>query len=201
MPELLATKTDLEIFLDDTLETAQAELFLKLASGEVRAYTGNLFDYVEDDVVTLNGTGSRVLLLPEAPVDTVTEVVEAVGRTTEKTLAGPLASSPVWEWDEDGVLERIDGGIFTRRRRFYQVTYSHGFDVVPDEVLGIVLEAASRGMANPEGLRQETLGRYSYTVAGEDAGVGLYAAELRTLDAYYVSSKMREGTASAGSGS
>lgn len=202
MPELLATRDELALLLElETSEVpqARAELLLKLASAEVRAYTGNLFDFVENDEVLVNGSGSRVLLLPEAPVRAVTEVLEAAGRTTETVLAGPLAASPVWEWDEDGVLERIDGGVFARRRRFYSVTYDHGFDVVPDEVKGIVLQVAARAFLNPEGLKQETLGRYSYTLAGEAAGVGLYGPERGTLDSYFVSRKMREGTASAGS--
>lgn len=199
MPELLATKAELDLHLDDTLDAEAAAHFLRIASGEVRAYTGNLFDFVEDDVVILNGTGSSVLLLPEAPVSAVTEVLEAAGRTTEAALAGPLETSPVWEWDDDGVLERIDGGVFARRRRWYQVTYDHGFAAVPDEVKAVVLAAAARAIRNPEGLRQETLGRYSYTVAGESAGVGLYGPEREVLDPYFVSRKMREGTPSAGS--
>jgi len=195
MPDLLASPDELAVLLEDEpIGADQAALFLKIASGEVRAYTGNLFDLVEDDVVILNGTGTRVLLLPEAPVSDVGEVLEAVGRTNALALGGPLTTSPSWEWDDDGVIERIDGGVFTRRRRFYQVTYSHGFEVVPDEVKGIVLSLASRSLLNPEGVRQETLGRYSYTLAGAAAGVGLHETELRTLDAYFVSTKMREGT-------
>lgn len=196
MPELLATKAELDLKLDDNLDTERAEFFLKLASGEVRAYTGNLFDFTEDDVVILNGTGSDVLLLPEAPVLDVTEILEAAGRTTEKALDGPLATVPRWEWDEDGVLERVDGNLWTRRRRWYQVTYDHGFSTVPDEVKGVVLQLASRGFLNPDGVRQETLGRYSYTLAGEQAGVGLYGPEREVLDPYFVSRKMREGTSS-----
>lgn len=200
MAELLATRAELALLLEleeAEVPQARAELLLKLASGEARAYTGNLFDRVADDVVRLNGTGSRVLLLPEAPVSAVTAVVENPDAATPTTLAAPTATSPSWEWDEDGVIERIDGGVFARRRRFYSVTYTHGFAVVPDEVKGVVLQVAARAFLNPEGLKQETLGRYSYTLAGEAAGVGLYGPERSVLDAYFVSRKMREGTAPA----
>ena len=201
MPELLATVAELRLFLEDpTLDEERSELFLRLASGEARGYTGNLFDSVEDDVVRLNGTGTSVLLLPEAPVADVSSIVQAVGLADELELdlPGPTAAGVV-EWDEDGVLERIDGGVFARRRRYYAVTYSHGFDVVPDEVKAVVLRVAARGFESPDGVRQEALGRYSYTVAGEAAGIGLYAPDRRDLDPYFVSSKMRAGTAPSGS--
>lgn len=200
--DLLATVAELRLFLeDDTLDADRAELFLRLASGEARGYTGNGFDWIEDDVVRLNGTGTSVLLLPEAPVADVSELVQAVGLAAELILEGPVDTSPAWEWDEDGVIERIDGGVFARRRRHYQITYSHGFEVVPDEVKAVVLRVAARGFESPDGIRQEALGRYSYTLAGEAAGMGLYAPDRRDLDPYFVSTKMRAGTAAAGSGS
>ena len=145
--DLLASVAELRVFLEDpTLDEARSELFLRLASGEARGYTGNLFDYVEDDVVRLNGTGTSVLLLPEAPVVDVSSIVQAVGLADELELELPTAEvAGVVEWDEDGVLERIDGGVFARRRRYYAVTYSHGFDVVPDEVKAVVLRIAARG--------------------------------------------------------
>lgn len=201
MAELLATVAQLRTFLDEPiLDEARAELFLRIASGEVRGYTGQLFDYVEDDEVILNGRGTRILLLPELPVLDVIEVLEAFGTADEAVIAGPLGTSPVWEWDEDGVLERIDGGVFRRRRRWYHVTYDHGFLVVPDEVSSVVLRAAGRAYENPEGVRQEALGRYSYTLAGEQAGIGLYGPDLRELEPYRHETRGRAGTA-AGVGS
>jgi hypothetical protein len=201
MPELLATVAELRIFLDDpTLDEDRAELFLRIASGEVRGYTGQLFDLVENDEVILNGRGTRILLLPELPVLAVTEVLEAYATTDEATIAGPLDASPIYEWDEDGVLERIDGGVFRRRRRWYQITYDHGYATVPDEVKSVVLRAAGRAFENPEGIRQETLGRYSYTLAGEQAGIGLYAPDRRDLEPYRHETRGRAGTA-AGVGS
>jgi len=200
--ELLATPAELRIFLDDPgLDEERATLFLRLASGEARGYTGNLFDWTEGDTVRLNGTGTPVLLLPEAPVDAVVELLEAPGTAHEVELPGPTGASPVWEWDDDGVLERVDGGVFARRRRWYSVTYDHGFPVVPDEVKSVVIRVAARGYETPDGIRQEALGRYSYSLAGEQAGIGLYAPDRRDLDPYFVSSKMRAGTAPSGSGS
>lgn len=200
MPDLLATVEELRTFLDDpTLDEGRAELFLRIASGEVRGYTGQLFDLVEDDEVILNGRGTSILLLPELPVLAVTEVLEGYGTADAATIDGPAEESPVYEWDEDGVLERIDGGVFRRRRRWYRIVYDHGFAVVPDDVNGVVLRVAGRAFDSPEGIRQETLGRYSYTKAGEAAGIGLYAPDERDLDPYRFETRGRAGTVRTGS--
>lgn len=200
MAGLLATVAELRAFLDDpTLDEERAEHFLRIASGEVRGYTGQLFDLVEDDEVVLNGRGTKVLLLPELPVLAVTEVLEGYGTADATAIAGPLAGSPVYEWDEDGVLERIDGGVFRRRRRWYRITYDHGYEVIPDDVNGVVLRAAGRAFDSPEGLRQETLGRYSYTRAGEAAGIGLYGPDRDELDPYRFETRGRAGAARTGS--
>lgn len=187
MPELLATVPELETFLGEDLDAARAELFLRIASGEVRAATGNGFDFVEDEEIILDGRGSPVLLLPRIPVVEVTEVLElAYAGGTELALEPSSSASPGYEWSEDGILRRVDGGLFRRRFRAYQVTYSHGFTTVPDAVLGVVLSAAAHGYDSPEGLRSETLGRYSYTNAGSEAGVGLAGADLRTLHPFFI---------------
>jgi len=190
VPELLATVPELAAFIQDDVDETDGELYLRLASGEVRGATGLLFDPVTDDTVRLSGKGSRILLLPEAPVSDVTAVVENAGSATPTTLL-----LDVFDWDEHGVLERIDGGVFVRRRRFYSVTYDHGFAVVPDEVKAVVLRLAGRAITNPEGMRQESLGRYSYTLAGEQAGVGFYAPDLVDLEPYLLTKRMRAGTA------
>lgn len=203
MGNLLASVEDLEIAMQEDLDPAEARHALRIASGEVRAATGIAFDYTEDAVALLNGSGGRILLLPELPVISVVSVVENPG-PTEKTLALPGAASPAVEWDADGILERIDGARFARRRRYYRIVYDFGFEIIPDEVQAVVLRLAARGISAPAGgaIRQETLGRYSYTLAGENAGIGLYAADLADLSAYVVGNRMREGTASTtGSGS
>lgn len=198
--ELLASIPELELFLDEgPLDSARAGLLLTIASGEVRAATGNDFDLVEDDEILLSGRGSSVLLLPQAPVLEVVSLVEAPGSSSERELAGPSSSSPAFEWSEDGILRRIDGGIFARRFRFYLATYDHGFADTPDEVKGVVLDLAGDSYLNPDGIRQETLGRYSYTVAGREAGVGLLRAHEDALAPYVVGRRMRSGTPTPGS--
>lgn len=199
---LLASVAELELFLDDSLDRARAEFFLTIAGGEVRAATGNDFTLTRDDVVLLDGKGSTVLLLPQAPVLDVLELVEAPGRSIEAILAGPETDRPAYEWNEDGILRRIDGKIFERRFRYYRATTDHGYLTTPDPVRGVVVRCAARAYENPEGTRQETLGRYSYTLAGEQAGIGLYGPDLRDLVPFGIGPGARLPTpSSTGSGS
>jgi len=197
---LLATPAQLALFLDADVDEERANQLLAVASGEVRACTGQWLSWVENDVVRLDGEGSDVLLLPEVPVAAVVSVIEGHGDGT--VLDGPDDASPVWEWNTDGILRRLDGAHFARRFRWYRVVYDHGWDPIPDEIVGVVLRAAGRALENPEGIRQETLGRYSYTLAGEQAGVGLYGPERDTLALYSLNERRgHAGTAAAGSGS
>lgn len=192
---LLATVAELRIFLQDPdLDEEQARLFLTLASAEARAYTGNGFEWVEGDTIRLNGTGSPVILLPEAPVAAIIEIKAAAGTADAAVLADDS-----FDWDQDGVVE-LRRGVFFRRRRWYEVTYDHGFENIPDEVKGAVLGIAARGLENPDGVTQETLGAYSYTLAGGAAGVGLVAGDRIALDPYFISTKIREGSGTIGSG-
>lgn len=199
----LASVEALRLFLDDpTLPEERAALLLNIASGEVRAFCGQSFDLVTDDEAILDGTGTRVVTLPELPVLDVSLIEEGAGGARTE-LAGPEATRPAWEWSEDGVLRRIDGAVWRRRFRWLRAVYSHGFDPIPDELVGVVLRVAARGADNPEGIRQEALGRYSYTAAGESAGIGLFGPDRATLEAggFVIGSPRRPGATGAGSGS
>lgn len=162
----LATAAELRTYLaleDDELVDARANLILEGVSGLVRDYCRQLLTEVEDDEIRLSGKGAVTLLLPETPVTAVSSIIEdPAGEATG--LAGPDDASPVFEWDEDGILTRLDGGVWRRRARWYEVTYSHGFADDSDElkrIKQVVLRVAARAAANPEGLTQESIGGYA----------------------------------------
>lgn len=180
MATLLATDDELRQFLnDEDIDTDRAELLLGLASGLVRRYTGQLFDEVTDEALTLDGNGTPVLLLPELPVNDVASVVE-----DPRGDALALADDTDFEWSEKGILTRLSG-CWRRRARWYVVTYSHGYAEIPGDVKGVVLRVAARGITNPEGVRQETLGSYSYSYGGSDAvGIVLFGPDMRELGSY-----------------
>jgi hypothetical protein len=211
--ELLASAEQLRIWLKlDSIDVARAEQFLTDASSLVRNYCGQLFDFVEDDVVTINGTGTAVMLLPELPVAAVTKVwapLEGAGGiigTGDPELA-PTDGGTVfvegidYEWDEDGIIRRIHPvAIWRRRFRWYEITYDHGFAGTPETIETVVKRVAARGFTNPEGIRQETIGRYSYTNGGESTGLALFAPDMKDLEHFRIKpARPRAGNVAAGS--
>lgn len=166
----LASVAELRSFAQiPELPDAASTLALDGVSALVRAACHRTFAATEGEVAFLPGSGSYSLLLPKLPVVDVTEILEAPGSTSERELV----AGTNFEWDEDGLVRRIDGGIFLRRLRFYKVTYDHG-TAVPDDVKLLVLRVCARAVINPEGLTQEN-------VPGGGATFGFDATRLAVL--------------------
>jgi hypothetical protein len=186
----LVTPEELGDFLKiPNLDAGNAAPVIAGVSAAVRRYTGRAWEKVDDEVVRLEGNGSSSLLLPKLPVRDVSSIVEDPdGRFgTPVTLSLDVQV----EWDETGRVRRVDGGIFLRRLRFYEVTYSHGLETgetVPGDVKLVVLRVCARGAVNPEGLAQESVTGYT-AVFGQDATrlAVLSPPDERELDAYRVS--------------
>jgi hypothetical protein len=74
------------------------------------------------------------------------------------------------------------------------VTYSHGYEVIPDDIKGVCLSAAARaftspGLVNPAGVESETIDGYAVTYRsnmanGSTAGVTLAEDESRIVKRY-----------------
>lgn len=157
----LATAAELRTFLKlPGLTDAQANLALATVSAAIRRHTRRAWAPVDGDVVRLPGTGAGFLLLPKLPVrDLVSLVEDPDGAALALAVTG---ADRLVEWDEDGVVRRIDGGVFPRRLRFYEVTYDHG-ESPPDDVKLVALRICARAVINPEGLTQETVQGYGST--------------------------------------
>lgn len=191
----LASQADLEARLGRSLtaeEEARVDALLADASALVRAYTGQGFAVTENDEVVLPAIGGQITL-PGRPVLEVTRI-EAIGGSAalpdfvvadwlfdgiDKVRVGDgacIINLPEAWWDEDGYP-----GTF-------RVTYSHGYAVVPPDVLSVVCGMVTRVFANPSNLRSETVGSYSVTYSipatGEALGINLSRYERQTLDRY-----------------
>jgi hypothetical protein len=181
----LASYVGREIANDD----ASALLALELASGVVREYCGQTLTLVEDDEVTLNGSGTRVLLLPETPVTDVASV----------TVEGVELEADYWDWTSDGVINRIggtlppvEGSVFLpgaprsvlwpTGARSVVVVYSHGLSEVPAAVKAVVLSVASRVLDSPSSVKQESIGAYSVTYT--NGAPTLLDSEIGSLSRY-----------------
>lgn len=163
----LATPADLAAFLQRDITDAHAEVALRTASGLVRAYTGQRITFTAGATYVLDG-GGHTVRLPQRPA-----VVDADNPIT------------VVELEEYGTaqLTLVDNLTYTRRRDELrrrcgwfsprvQVTYSHGYTNVPDDIVGVVLDLAGRSMTNPAGLRSVAIDDYTRTYATETLGAG-----------------------------
>lgn len=103
---------------------------LDAACDMVRDYICQQVDAVAGDVVTLYGTGTRALTLPELPVTSVTSV----------TLDGVALTD--WTVDAYGLLWRDNPGWWDKASK-YVVTYDHGYTQVPAILVRVAAQLAA----------------------------------------------------------
>lgn len=156
--DLLATVDDVSTLLGVTLDAAQSdrvERLLAMASGVARSFTRQHLSHVTDDTITVRGVRDALLVLPERPVTAVSQV----------TVAGDVVD-PAGYYTSSDALRLMFGELWGSPDLEVTVTYSHGFDPVPADVVAVVAGIAARLYRNPDGYRSETIGDYSYTVDG-----------------------------------
>lgn len=179
MADMFATPAELASHLQvPEVDTASATLAIEGATGAVQAACGGQRMLpVADDTVTLRG-GARSVWLPQRPVT-------AVGAVT--TISSGVVTARVLGTDYTVFgAELVWAPRYGVWPEFVTVTYSHGWTTIPAAVKGVCLSLAGRLYANPQGLRSETVGAVSWTVAGasSDVGPGLTEAELSALAAF-----------------
>lgn len=185
----LVTTTDLASKLQSDLDTSTATLAVNHASGLVRAVARQTFSFTSQETVVLAGMGERVLTLPERPLVvgvgnplTVVELGEFGGVSITlvedrdySRLGNELTRGWPWWYNSGG--QRLMGFPYTRALGVWaprvQVTYSHGYATVPDDIQGMVLDAAAALYDNPTGLRSISIDDYSETKATEVLGAAL----------------------------
>lgn len=171
-----------------------AELAVRTASGLIRAVSRQQVTFVSQETVTLAG-GERILTLPQRPlvVDvanplTVVEVDQfggltrtAVEGTDYSRIGNELTRGWPWWWTGAQTWPFRPLGVWQPTVR---VTYSHGYQVVPDGIVSVALDVAQSLYSNPEGLRAQSIGDYSETYASELLGaatVGTLRTALRGI--------------------
>lgn len=165
----LATQTDATAFGYGTI----SEAMFARASARVRGYVRQTIT-AGTSTITVRGP---IVLLPERPVNSITSIVDNSDPDNPVTL-----NTDQWELRVGGVLETPDFG------GNLQVTYTHGFTTVPDEVKELVCNLASRlasiNQAAASGVQQETAGSESVTFGFDSykAISDLTAGEKAVLD-------------------
>jgi hypothetical protein len=184
LPEL-ATSADVVARLGralTTVEAARIDALLTDASASVRNYTRQT---ITEETTTdrLRVRGGKVRL-PQRPVTAVTSVTNMNGDPVLYQWFGfdDLWTSPnvpdTWAWEpwRTGIMA-VD------------VTYTHGYDPVPDDIVGVVCSIVMRAIGREPvdaGITTESIQGYSYTLGSAAAagGFGMLQAERDILDAY-----------------
>jgi hypothetical protein len=180
----LATPEAFAAFRGVTYDPTDVQAILALSNAEalVRTYCDQSFDLEEDDIVLLDGTGTRSLLLPQLPAIGVTSVstfddddIETQLDPTDYVLAG-----------DNGILWRTHRDAWPRGIQNISVTYDHGFETLPSDLLNAIMVIASRGLSSSAGgeVQAEAIGTYSVTYADSTSGGGLQDGERLVLDRY-----------------
>ena len=165
-----ATITDVGDFLGEDLTGArltQATMALEMATADIQGWTRRRLERVANDVIELEGTLEREIVLPSWPVVAVTTV--KVDGVTVPAAEYTRVGRSLWRnsgWGEPGEI--------------VEVTYTHGYSPIPDDIRMATVKLAVRTLQNPQGIRQEGIGSYSVTYGGEDVGgaVGSFLAPL-----------------------
>lgn len=183
----LATADDVAVRIGRTFtvdEEARVTALLDDASAAVRAYTGQEFTLVADDVARIRARNG-VVRLPQRPVVDVTATTDVDGNSVE------------FDWDAGDTVSiaglspivRFDVEPFTTRTPWIDVTYSHGYATVPPDIVGVVCQIVGRAFGRPAdatAVTQESIAGYSYSIGGAAAQgpFGLMSNEREVLDRY-----------------
>lgn len=174
-----ATPEDIEVFLQrpfqSSEEEAAAERALTEATAAIRNYCRQYLELVEDEEITLDSKGGCWLFLPELPVVEVSEVIE-----DDVTLT----PDDDYKLGQYGMLYRV-GQLWCRGIQNVTITYTHGYEVLPDDIVAVCTRAASRAFqaglraadtdAVP-GVASKSLGDFSVSYGSDTATEGMMGA-------------------------
>ena len=141
------------------------------ATAAIRNYTKQVISYVSEDTIALDGTGNARMFIPEHPVlavDSVTEDGELLVQGTDYEVSANY-----------GILYRINNKKWAQGYGNIEIVYSHGYVVIPDDIVDVATRAASRmyqaGLRASDtggiaGVTAKSLGDFSVSYSGEHGG-------------------------------
>lgn len=138
---------------------------IQYASDFVRGYCKQRFDYVANDQVVIDPRPDSSAQLRELPVSAVSSV-----EAWMLSGAGQFAWTALtnWAWTTDGLVydtTPVVVGVMSTPYPSWptlpqslRVTYTHGYQTIPDDLQGVVLRIAAELNANPEFAHSEKVG-------------------------------------------
>ncbi len=164
---------DLEQFLQIEITAAasidSADRAILEASVAIQNYCRQQIEQEENDEITLDSAGGRRLFLPQLPAVEVSSVIED-GKL--------LVEGDEYKLAKHGILHRVDQD-WAKGVQIVTITYTHGYEPIPEDVLAICTRAAARayqaGLKAAEtdampGVTAMSLGDYSVSFGAEGGG-------------------------------
>lgn len=196
----LAELEDVEDRLGRSLtadETAKVSANLRDASAAVRAYTRRDFTQTEE-TIRVRPRGYKVIL-PQRPVVAVTSVAMV------SDFNGTEFVTPVpWSWVSGFEIHLVDPAIVINGpcqdwdddNVWAEIAYTHGYEEIPDNIVGVVANVALRQTTIPNGgyVDSETAGPFTVRYTGAVGGgpLALNDGERRILNSYRRTSRTVE---------
>ena len=156
----------LQVQISTAAQIASAERAIAEASAAIRNYCHQEIELVTNETITLDSAGGTKVFLPQLPVLSVAEVVE-----DDETLV----EDDDYKLGQWGIFHRVDAK-WTSGIQILEITYTHGYETIPDDVVAVCARAAARAYqaglkaASTEGvpgIAATSLGDYSVSYAGE----------------------------------
>lgn len=137
---------------------------------------------------TIRTTACGRFALPQYPVVSITSVTQF-----DPDAVDGVGDAVAYEWDGLNTITfsgwpdgfELNGWV----RSVANMTYVHGYDPVPDDIVAVVSQMAGRAYGLPasdSGVTQESLGAYSvsYGIAAASGGVGMLPDERAIVQRY-----------------
>lgn len=147
----LAEPADLADVLGEPDTDARVVAAIRRASNRFRGAVRWHVSAVADRVVTLDGNGRGSLRVPARELTACAVSLRTPGGLVE------LVEGRDFDWSGDGIVDRV-GGLWPAQRRAVVVTYSGGFDPVPEDVQEAVIDQAEVMFRVPRGLSSLQVG-------------------------------------------
>lgn len=189
----LATVDDVVALLGRALtteENGRIDGLLRSASAKIRSATCQ-------QITAGESTARRRVLhgkvrLPQKPVTEVASVTRASDALALEFFWPGQQHVQTWLWRIDD-FHNVPG--LRRELDVVDVTYSHGYDVVPEDIVAVTVNVVLRSLGIPAtegGITQEAIQGYSYRrgVVGAAGALGLLPDELDVLKPYSAGSRV-----------
>lgn len=184
-PEDLENRLGMDFNDDDHIRAAS---LLEMASGLVQDAACQRIELVEDDELSMPGTNSDRITLPERPVVSIASIT-IDGRELTEDTDWYLKGDTIYRFTSRWVGDWCGRG-FGWPRQPIVITYTHGYAEhdVPSLVKTITLEAVQRVWDNPGGLIAERVGDTEVTFSSYNSppqGLMLTDREERKLRRFF----------------